>query len=150
MSMTQEEIDALLRGSQDGGATDSTDTQESQSGINVELPEFGEIDVPSQIPLGSSPASGIVSPLDPKLDMLYDLQLMVSIELGRTNMLIRDILRLGRGSVIEFDKLVSEPVDVLVNGKKVAEGEVVVIDKHFGIRITSLVDPTDRLRSLKK
>jgi len=65
-------------------------------------------------------------------------------------MLIRDILRLGRGSVIEFDKLVSEPVDVLINGKKVAEGEVVVIDKHFGIRITTLVDPTDRLRGLRK
>jgi flagellar motor switch protein FliN/FliY len=74
----------------------------------------------------------------------------VSIELGRTNMLIRDILRLGRGSVIEFDKLVNEPVDVLVNGKKVAEGEVVVIDKHFGIRVTSLVDPADRLRSIRK
>jgi flagellar motor switch protein FliN/FliY len=82
--------------------------------------------------------------------MLYDLQLAVSIELGRTNMLIRDILRLGRGSVIEFDKLVNEPVDVLVNGKKVAEGEVVVIDKHFGIRVTSLVDPADRLRSIRK
>lgn len=65
-------------------------------------------------------------------------------------MLIRDILRLGRGSVVEFDKLVSEPVDVLVNGKKVAEGEVVVVDKHFGIRITTLVDPTDRLRNLKR
>jgi flagellar motor switch protein FliN/FliY len=65
-------------------------------------------------------------------------------------MLIRDILRLGRGSVIEFDKLVSEPVDILINGKKVAEGEVVVIDKHFGIRITTLIDPSDRLRAMKK
>jgi flagellar motor switch protein FliN/FliY len=92
----------------------------------------------------------IFSPLDPKLELLYDLQLSVSIELGRTNMLIRDILRLGRGSVIEFDKLVSEPVDVLINGKKVAEGEVVVIDKHFGIRITTLIGPTDRLRAVRK
>ena len=144
MSMTQEEIDALLNGAQqqDGG-TDVTDTE--QPSIQVDTPAFGEIDVP-----GISPGSINLNPLDPKLDMLYDLQLMVSIELGRTNMLIRDILRLGRGSVIEFDKLVSEPVDVLVNGKKVAEGEVVVIDKHFGIRITSLVDPADRLRSLKK
>jgi len=142
--MTQEEIDALLNGAQqqDGG-TDVTDTE--QPSIQVDTPAFGEIDVP-----GISPGSINLNPLDPKLDMLYDLQLMVSIELGRTNMLIRDILRLGRGSVIEFDKLVSEPVDVLVNGKKVAEGEVVVIDKHFGIRITSLVDPADRLRSLKK
>jgi flagellar motor switch protein FliN/FliY len=64
-------------------------------------------------------------------------------------MLIRDILKLGRGSVIEFDKLVSEPVDVLVNGKKVAAGEVVVVDKHFGIRITTLVDPSERLKGIK-
>ncbi|MBI5324791.1 MAG: flagellar motor switch protein FliN [Ignavibacteriae bacterium] len=92
----------------------------------------------------------IFSPLDPKLELLYDLQLPVSIELGRSNMLIRDIIRLGRGSVVEFDKLVSEPVDVLINGKKVAEGEVVVIDKHFGIRITTLIDPTDRLRAIKR
>jgi flagellar motor switch protein FliN/FliY len=75
---------------------------------------------------------------------LQDLSLPVSIELGRTNMLIRDIQKLGRGSVIEFDKLVSEPVDLIVNGKKIAEGEVVVIDKHFGIRITQIV--TSNLR----
>ncbi|MER3330079.1 MAG: flagellar motor switch protein FliN [Candidatus Kapaibacterium sp.] len=88
--------------------------------------------------------------LDPKLELLYDLSLPVSIELGRTNMLIRDILKLGRGSVIEFDKLVSEPVDILVNGKKVAAGEVVVVDKHFGIRITTLVDPSERIKGIKK
>ncbi|MBK7985990.1 MAG: flagellar motor switch protein FliN [Ignavibacteria bacterium] len=82
--------------------------------------------------------------------MLYDLQLPVSIELGSTNMLIRDILKLSRGSVIEFDKLVSEPVDILVNGKKVAEGEVVVIDKHFGIRITSLVEPGERIKGIRR
>ncbi|MBL7974824.1 MAG: flagellar motor switch protein FliN [Candidatus Kapabacteria bacterium] len=142
MSMTQEEIDALLSGAQDSAPEAGTAEQPT---IEVDTPAFGEIDVP-----GNPPGGINLNPLDPKLDMLYDLQLMVSIELGRTNMLIRDILRLGRGSVIEFDKLVSEPVDVLVNGKKVAEGEVVVIDKHFGIRITSLVDPSDRLRSLKK
>ena len=65
-------------------------------------------------------------------------------------MLIREILKLGRGSVVEFDKLVSEPVDVLINGKKIAEGEVVVIDKHFGIRITTLIDPSASLRGLKR
>ncbi len=86
--------------------------------------------------------------VSPKLELLFDLQLPVSIELGRTNMLIRDILQLGRGSVIEFDKLVSEPIDVIINGKKIAEGEVVVIDKHFGIRITQLIDQEERLKSL--
>ena len=150
MSMSQEEIDALLSGTQQEGGVAQAETSDAISTeVNIEHPQFGEIDVPSRGPSASA-GSNILSPLDPKLDMLYDLQLVVSIELGRTNMLIRDILRLGRGSVVEFDKLVSEPVDVLVNGKKVAEGEVVVIDKHFGIRITSLMEPADRLRSLRK
>jgi flagellar motor switch protein FliN len=85
-----------------------------------------------------------------KLDLLLDLNLAVSVELGKTTMMIKDILELGRGSIIEFDKLVSEPVDILVNGRKMAEGEVVVVDKHFGIRITSMVDPSERLKGLRK
>ncbi len=83
-----------------------------------------------------------------KMDMLMDLNLQVSIELGRTKMLIKDILELNRGAVIELEKLASEPVDILVNGKKVAEGEVVVIEKHFGIRITNLIDHIERLKNL--
>lgn len=141
MSMTQEEIDALIKGEATPGSG------EPKPAFNVESPSFPEMDA---MTIGTAGDDGGISPLDPKLELLYDLQLPVSIELGRTSMLIRDILRLGRGSVIEFDKLVSEPVDVLVNGKKVAEGEVVVIDKHFGIRITTLVDPSDRLRSMRK
>ena len=82
--------------------------------------------------------------------MLLDLSLPVSIELGKTSMMIKDILELERGSIIEFDKMASEPVDILINGKKMAEGEVVVIDKHFGIRITSLTEPTERLRSIRR
>lgn len=142
MTMTQEEIDALIQ----SGDLESEAEKQSKEGSaeatdqEVSDADFGEIDKDSDT---------IYSPLDPKLELLYDLQLPISIELGRTNMLIRNILRLGRGSVIEFDKLVSEPVDVLINGKKVAEGEVVVIDKHFGIRITTLVDPTERLRGIK-
>ena len=87
---------------------------------------------------------------DRKLDLLMDLSLPVSIELGRTSLLIRDILDLKRGQVVEFEKLASEPVDVLVNGKKMAEGEVVVIEKHFGIRITHLVETSERIRGLGK
>jgi flagellar motor switch protein FliN len=85
---------------------------------------------------------------DIKLDLLMDLSLPVSIELGRTQLLIKDILSLKRGSVVEFEKLASEPVDILINGKKMAEGEVVVIEKHFGIRITNLMNTADRVRSL--
>lgn len=83
-----------------------------------------------------------------KLDFLKDLQLNVYIELGRTKMQIKEILELERGYVIELDKLASEPVDIYVNNKKIAEGEVVVIDKHFGIRITNLVDPAERVKDM--
>jgi flagellar motor switch protein FliN/FliY len=83
-----------------------------------------------------------------KLDFLKDLQLNVYIELGRTQMQIKDILELERGYVIELDKLASEPVDIYVNNKKIAEGEVVVIDKHFGIRITNLKEASTRLKGL--
>lgn len=140
MTMTQDEIDALIN----SGDIEENDAFANAAGSNqfADGGEFPNIE--------SEDDSKLFSPLDPKLELLYDLQLPVSIELGRTNMLIRDILRLGRGSVIEFDKLVSEPVDVLINGKKVAEGEVVVIDKHFGIRITTLIDPADRIRSIRK
>lgn len=142
MTMTQEEIDALIQGGS---------VEEEQETPDTDAPEAGEEDSSTDFPdLDYSGDEGVISPVDPKLELLYDLQLPVSIELGRTNMLIRDILRLGRGSVIEFEKQVSEPVDILINGKKVAEGEVVVIDKHFGIRITTLVDPSDRLKGIKR
>lgn len=97
--------------------------------------------------LESSPVGG---QRDRKMDLLFDLSLTLSIELGRTSMAIKDILDLQRGSVVEFDKLASEPVDILINGKKIAEGEVVVIEKHFGIRITSLIDATERIKNLGK
>jgi flagellar motor switch protein FliN/FliY len=83
-----------------------------------------------------------------KLSLLQDLMLNVYIELGRTQMKVKDILELERGYVIELDKLASEPVEIYANNKKIAEGEVVVIDKHFGIRITNLLDTTSRLEGI--
>jgi len=83
-----------------------------------------------------------------RIEMLMDIVLPVSIELGRTKMFIKDILELERGSIVEIDKLAGEPVDLLINNKKMAEGEVVVVEKHFGIRITNLIDPKDRIKNL--
>lgn len=142
MTMTQEEIDALIQGGNIEEEAESLEQEQAEKQAPKASDGFEDIEYGDE--------GKTYSPLDPKLELLYDLQLPVSIELGRTNMLIREILRLGRGSVIEFDKLVSEPVDVLINGKKVAEGEVVVIDKHFGIRITTLVDPSERIRGVKR
>lgn len=83
------------------------------------------------------------------IEMLLDVSLPISIELGRTSLKIEDILGLGPGSVVELDKLAGEPVDILVNDRLLAKGEVVVIDENFGVRITSMVSLQDRIKSLK-
>jgi len=83
-----------------------------------------------------------------KMDLLLNLALNVSIELGRTEMFIKDILKLGIGSIVELNKLAGEPVDVLVNNKKIAEGEVVVIDENFGVRITHLLNSSTEIEKI--
>ena len=81
----------------------------------------------------------VISPVK-NIDLLMDVALDVVIELGRTVMPLREVLNLGPGSVIELDKLAGDPVDILVNNKLVARGEVVVIEENFGVRITEIVD----------
>ena len=83
-----------------------------------------------------------------EIERLLDVSLVVSVELGRKQMQIKDILELGPGKIIELEKLAGEPVDLLVNGKLLARGEVVVVDENFGVRITDLIDPKDRLKML--
>ncbi|MCP3026112.1 flagellar motor switch phosphatase FliY [Halobacillus sp. A5] len=83
------------------------------------------------------------------LDMLMDIPLKVTVELGRTKRTIKEILELSSGSVVELDKLAGEPVDIHVNEKLMAKGEVVVIDENFGVRVTDILSPRDRLKKLK-
>jgi flagellar motor switch protein FliN/FliY len=83
-----------------------------------------------------------------KLDMILDIPLRVSVELGRTRMLVNDLLQLGQGSVIELNKLAGEPLEVLVNEKLVARGEVVVVNEKFGIRLTDIISPIERIEKL--
>ncbi|MGV7221897.1 MAG: flagellar motor switch protein FliN [Nitrospinales bacterium] len=83
-----------------------------------------------------------------KLDLVLDIPLTVTVELGRSKMLINDLLQLGRGSVIELQKLVGEPLEVLINDKLVARGEVVVVNDKFGVRLTDIVSPMERVQSL--
>ncbi|MBT4485586.1 MAG: flagellar motor switch protein FliN [Candidatus Latescibacteria bacterium] len=83
------------------------------------------------------------------IDRLLDVVLNLSVELGRKQMQIKEILDLGPGKIIELDKLAGEPVDLLVNGKLLAKGEVVVVDENFGVRITDLITPMDRIKSLQ-
>ena len=83
------------------------------------------------------------------LNMLLDIPLQVTVELGRTERSVKEILELTSGSIIELDKLAGEPVDILVNARLVAKGEVVVIDENFGVRITDIVSQADRLKNLR-
>lgn len=83
------------------------------------------------------------------IDLIMDVPLQVTVELGRTRKLIREVLDLSPGSVIELDKLAGEPVDILVNGKLIAKGEVVVIDENFGVRVTDIVSPMERVNNIQ-
>lgn len=115
------------------------ETEQANKSVSASVADFPQFD--------ESKKRGFFE--DDKLEFLKDLQLNVYIELGRTKMQIKDVLELERGYVIELEKLASEPVDVFVNNKKIAEGEVVVIDKHFGIRITNLLESNERLQGLQ-
>ncbi len=106
----------------------------------------GVVVQPAQFaPLTGQPAA---RPL-PNLQLLMDVPLQVTVELGRTKMLIRDILELAKGSVVELEKFAGEPVDILVNGKLVAKGEVVVIDENFGVKVVDIVTPAERIQGLQ-
>lgn len=87
--------------------------------------------------------------VDRDIEFLLDIPLEVTVELGRTRMLIKDLLQLGQGSVVELEKIAGEPMEVLVNNKLVARGEVVVVNEKFGVRLTDIASPTERIRHLK-
>jgi flagellar motor switch protein FliN len=107
----------------------------------VPVPVAQPVSFPSLDDLPSAPGGSDIS-------LLLDVPLQVTVELGRTQMRIRNVLELVPGSIIELDKLAGEPVDVLVNGKQIARGEVVVIDEEFGVRITDVASQAKRLRGL--
>lgn len=83
------------------------------------------------------------------LNFILDIPLEVTVQLGRTNMLVNDLLKLGQGSVIELDKMAGETLEILANQKLVARGEVVVINEKFGIRVTEIISPMERVEKLR-
>lgn len=83
------------------------------------------------------------------LDFILDIPLRVSVEVGRTRILIRDLLQLGQGSVVELTKFAGEPLEMLVNDKLIARGEVVVVNEKFGLRLTDIISPEERIEQLK-
>ena len=82
-------------------------------------------------------------------DLLLDVPLEITVEIGRTKLPIKDLLQLGAGSVVELAKLAGEPLDVLVNGKPIARGEAVMVNDKFGVRLTDIISPSERLAGLR-
>lgn len=118
-----------------------SNTQEA--GAADPLDDFSEpVAAPeSKAPAGAPEGRG-------NLELLLDIPLEITAELGRTRMIINDLLQFGQGSVIELNKLAGEPVDILVNQKLIARGEVVVVNEKFGIRLTDIISPIERIKQL--
>ncbi|MDF2648178.1 MAG: flagellar motor switch protein FliN [Paenibacillus sp.] len=106
--------------------------------VNVQPVQFGNLQ-----------SGSLAQADDTNLNLLLDIPLKVTVELGRTHKVIKDILELSQGSIIELDKLAGEPVDILVNNKLIAKGEVVVIDENFGVRVTDIVNQWERIQKLQ-
>ncbi|WP_404822688.1 flagellar motor switch protein FliN [Pseudomonas botevensis] len=124
----QADIDALLAA--DAGTSSSN---------RLPMEEFGSV------PKNNDPVS-----LDgPNLDVILDIPVSISMEVGSTDINIRNLLQLNQGSVIELDRLAGEPLDVLVNGTLIAHGEVVVVNEKFGIRLTDVISPSERIKKLR-
>lgn len=95
---------------------------------------------------GAGNAGGMMN----ELDMILDIPVQIAVELGRTKITIKNLLQLAHGSVVELDAMAGEPMDVLVNGTLIAQGEVVVVNDKFGIRLTDIITPSERMRKLNK
>lgn len=125
--MNPAEIDALVASVQAANSDQSTSAADNTTaGSAAQPPQLTDFVQPS---LGAT---------EVPINMLLDLTLPVAIELGRTNMTVQELLRLGRGSVVQLDRLAGEPIDIYVGDRRFAEGEVVVLGEHFGVRITRI------------
>lgn len=121
---------------------------------------LGSMGMADEVPAAPGPAgfpdrgagnnAGTDASMPRGLELILDIPLEVTVELGRVQMLIRDVLELSSGSIVELDRVAGEPVDLLVNGRLMARGEVVVIEDNFGIRITEIISPADRVAGLGK
>jgi flagellar motor switch protein FliN/FliY len=139
----------LFGGGQSGGGGGGG---QFQAGFQQQPPVFstgggGQVGVQ---PVQFSPLSGAEqSGVSGNIGLLMDVSMQLTVELGRTKMLIKDILGMGEGTIVELDKLAGEPVDLLVNGKLIAKGEVVVIDENFGVRVTDIISPMERISNME-
>ncbi|MFT4607515.1 MAG: flagellar motor switch protein FliN/FliY [Gammaproteobacteria bacterium] len=127
---------------QDAMADDWTAAMEEQGETGSAADAFEQV---KATPISASTALGG----DVKLDVILDIPITIAMEIGRTQLSIRNLLQLNQGSVVELDRFAGEPMDVLVNGTLVAHGEVVVVNEKFGIRLTDVISPADRIKNLR-
>lgn len=105
---------------------------------------------PAAEPLKAVPPEAVKSAgADRNIDLILDIPLRLTVELGRTKMLVSELLNLGQGSVVELNKLAGEPMEILVNDKLIARGEAVVVNEKFGVRLTDVISPQERVEQLK-
>jgi flagellar motor switch protein FliN/FliY len=153
-SLSQDELNALLGGGDDSGSSDAGGAFDfGGGGLGIGADGFDAISSalgqgfsppPSPSPKSGSPKSSSGTNSS-NLNLLMDVTMSLTVELGRTNMLIKDVLQLSEGAVVELDKNVGEDLDLLANGKLIGRGKIIVIDDYYGIQITHIVDPMDRL-----
>lgn len=135
-------------GGEAGGQEDEGEGGRGRYGSPGKTP--GVFESPARFDLGGGGREGTGPPVDiSNLELILDITVEVKVELGRTRRKIKDVLELGPGSVVELDRLAGEPVDILVNDKLFAKGEVVVIDENFGVRITDILSIQERIEALK-
>jgi flagellar motor switch protein FliN/FliY len=131
-----------------GGADDWAAAMAEQEAADAAQTETAPAAQKAQIFQSLTPDA--VQPAANNLDLILDIPVQLNVELGRTKIAIRNLLQLAQGSVVELDGLAGEPMDVLVNGCLIAQGEVVVVNDKFGIRLTDIISPAERLRRLNK
>ena len=140
MSSDSEDLDddwAAAMNEQAGKTNNDSKAKQSSNYSSVEFPEFNE-----QKSEKNSHSDEV------KLEVILDVPVTLSLEIGRTKINIRNLLQLNQGSVVELDRFAGEAMDVLVNGTLVAHGEVVVVNDKFGIRLTDIISPTERVKKL--
>lgn len=115
-----------------------------------ELLDDDDNDIPTPPESQDTPSGSTTAPQKSQrgLEFLYDVPLQISVEVGRSKILLKDLLKMGEGYVIELDKLAGEPLDLYVNSKLIAKGEAVMVGDKFGIRLTEVVSPSDRIEHL--
>lgn len=126
-----------------------TDIQQNLEGVAEAAGEVAQAatDAAAAAAGGSPSASGKRAPAR-TLEFLMDVALSVSVEVGRARMTISDLLQMGPGSVVELEKLAGEPLDIFINGKAVARGEAVIVNEKFGVRLTDIISPEDRVEGI--